>query len=376
MRWTHFQERVKENMTQQGQYYCDPSFVKELIEDYTDGDMELYELYHCLSIIHATSDNLVDYFNSVQLNSFDKNILRYLSELNDESRLDYKYFNYSDKGYLYRNKPFILLPIVKQELADMLIAAESEKTCLDFFTKHKYDINRAKLEGFSNGDWQEDINMFINGWKETIKYLTYLVETTKSIIRYFEEDLCENPIAIRQFFYDYSYTFDIFLLVVVYETYIKYHYLDDAIANEISNHYKTLKPIMHEKIAMNSTYSNDFDEKINNPQSEPTKEYVEPEVIFDDDIIVDAETHEDVVVEEIVEEEDEEPTIFSEGLKYLKRMFSDDFDTTTETIEPEIIFEEEHIEEVAEEEIIEEEEAIEEPTIFSEGLDFLKHLFD
>ena len=50
--------------------------------------------------------------------------------------------------------------------------------------------------------------------------------------------------------------------------------------------------------------------------------------------------------------------------------------TITEVIEPEIIFEEEHIEEVAEEEIIEEEEAIEEPTIFSEGLDFLKHLFD
>ena len=351
MRWTHFQERVKENMTEQGQYYCDPLFVKELINDYTEGDMELYELYHCLSVIHATSDNLGDYFNSVQLNSFDKNILRYLSELNDESRLDYKYFNYSDKGYLYRNKPFILLPIVKQELADMLIAAESEKTCLDFFAKHKYDINRAKLEGFSNGDWKEDINMFINGWKETIKYLTYLVETTKSIIRYFEEDLRENPIAIRQFFYDYSYTFDIFLLVVVYETYIKYHYLDDNIANEISNHYKTLKPIMHEKIAMNSTYTNDFDEKINHPQSEQTTEYVEPEVIFDDeDIIEDVEIVEEVIVEEIIEEViEEEPTIFSEGLKYLKKIFSEDI--VSESIEPEIIFEDE--DEVAEEDIIE-----------------------
>lgn len=295
MRWTEFQAKVQANAIQDQNFYCDPSFVKEIIEEFTNGDMELYELYDCLSAIHAVGDNLNDYFNSVQLNSFDKNLLRYLSEINDTSRLDYKYFNYSDKGYLYRNKPFILLPIIKQELADMIIASESEQACLDYFAKNKYDLNRAKLEGFSNGDWKEDITMFINGWKETIKYLTYLTETTKSIIRYFEVDLHEDPIAIRQFFYEYTFTFDFFVLVVVYETYIKYHDLDENIANDISNHYKTLKPIMHEKIAQNSTYANDFEEKMNHPVEE---EHVEAEIIIE-----------------------EEPSIFAEALNYIKHMF-------------------------------------------------------
>lgn len=304
MRWSELEERIKSH-NEEDNYSYDPDLIKDIIAIYTDGNMELYELYNWLNKVEAIQKDLGYYFNSVQLNSFDKNILRYVSESNDKSRLDLKYINYSDKGYLYRNKPFILLPIVKQELADMLVASDSEKACLAYFKKHDYDLERAKEEGFSsNGDWKEDIEMFIQGWKETVKYLTYLVETTKGIISYFENGLKENPIAIRQFFYDYAYTFDFFVLVMVYETYIKYHHLDEDIANDISNHYKTLKPVDHARLDFRKPKKEEENET---DDEEVTVEYTD----FDDDDIFEAETIE------------EEPSIFADGLAFIKNMFRD-----------------------------------------------------
>ena len=292
MRWDVFNERISNHEKDSQGNFIDVTFVKDLITDYTEGNMEEFELYNCLNKIHAI-DNIHDYFNSVNLNSYDKNLLRTLKDLNDTTSLEEKYIKYSDTAYLYSARPFILLPVVKQELADLVMLRGDEKATRLYFERHNYDFDAAIQSGFSRGTIEKDLEMFIEGWTETARYLQHLVDRVKSILLYFENGLHENEKAIRQFFYDYAYTFDFSTLVLVYETYIKYHNVTDEIANDISEHYKRLKPMEFEKLS----FTNSEEEK---------------EDVFD----VESSTY-----EEVIEEQDKNDEVLRNAFEYLKHLF-------------------------------------------------------
>lgn len=238
MRYREFLERIGVRNGLGWDSFCDPELVKELITDYINGNMEFNELGNYLEAIGATKENLYEYFNCVSLNTFDKNLLRLISETRNRRSLLDKYYNYSDKYYLYSNKARILLPVIKMELADMIVASKSEKTCLEYFEKNHYDMDEAQEKGFSLGIWEEDIQAFIDQWVKTIEYLESLLNVTKSMIQYFEVQLKENELAIKEFFYENPLNFDLFLMLEIYETYLRHHDIDKQIADDIARFYK------------------------------------------------------------------------------------------------------------------------------------------
>lgn len=238
MRWQEFYERLGVKNGLGWESFYDPDLVKELISDFVSGNMEFYELGNYLEAMNVTRENLYEYFNCVSLNSFDKNILRFLLEERNHTSLLTKYNNYSDKCYLYSNKARILLPIIKMELADMYVASKSEKTCLEYFEKNHYSIDEGQEKGFSLGNWDEDIQAFIDQWTRTIEYLESLLNITKSIIQYFEIQLKQDSKAIKEFFFENPLNFDFFLMLEIYETYIRHHDLDKQVADDIARFYK------------------------------------------------------------------------------------------------------------------------------------------
>lgn len=250
MRWREFYERIGVKDGLGWESFFDPDLVKELIVDYVNGNMEFRELGNYLQAMNVNKDTIYEYFNCVSLNTFDKNTLRIVAEMRDHSSLLDKYYNYGDKCYLYSNKARVLLPIIKMELADMFTASRSEKTCLEYFKKNHYNIEEAQDKGFSLGNWKEDIQAFMEQWSRTIEYLESLLSATYSMTEYFELTLKEDPQAIKRFFFENPLRFDFFLMLEIYETYIRHHDLDKEIADEIARFYKEKNIDVEERIPL------------------------------------------------------------------------------------------------------------------------------